>query len=299
MKVAALQMVSGADLASNLVAARSLLERAAGQGAELALLPEYFCLLGRRDTDKLAIQEPLGHGPIQDMLAGAARELGLWVVGGTLPLSLRECVGVGGGGPAAAPDASGAATGQRVFNSSLVFSPSGERVARYDKIHLFRFDNGIERYDESQVLQAGNTPTLFELPSIDGHTWRIGMSVCYDLRFPELYRAYATAGADLLLVPSAFTHTTGAAHWELLLRARAVENLAFVAAPAQGGTHDNARRTWGQSLLIDPWGVALAQLAHGEGVIVADFDAAQLTRCRSQLPALTHRVPALQAAKAL
>lgn len=272
MKVAAIQMVSGMQVQSNLAQAHELMAAAAQDGAELVVLPEYFCLLGQRDTDKLAIQEPLGAGPIQNFLAKTAHELGLWIVGGTLPLS-------------AAP---GGDEGARVYNSSLAYSPRGECVARYDKIHLFRFDNGRERYDESRDLLGGTQPAIFELPSRDGHRWRIGLSVCYDLRFPELYRAYA--GADLLLVPSAFTHTTGQAHWEVLLRARAIENLAFVLAPAQGGLHENGRRTWGHSLLVDPWGRVLAERAQGAGVVVGELSVELLHQCRQQLPALTHRM---------
>jgi deaminated glutathione amidase len=163
-------------------------------------------------------------------------------------------------------------------------------VARYDKIHLFRYDNGRESYDESRVLDRGHTPTRFALPARDGHTWQIGMSVCYDLRFAELYRGYAAQGVDLLLVPAAFTHTTGRAHWEVLLRARAIENLAYVAAAAQGGTHPNGRQTWGQSLLVDPWGHVLAEQAQGPGVVAAELDAQALLNWRKQLPALQHRV---------
>ena len=163
-------------------------------------------------------------------------------------------------------------------------------MARYDKMHLFRYDNGREAYDESRVLTAGVSPSQFALASRDGHVWQVGMSVCYDLRFPELYRSYAALGADLLLVPSAFTHTTGLAHWEVLLRARAIENLSFVAAAAQGGTHPSGRRTWGQSMLVDPWGTVLAQQAQEPGVVIAELDAAQLAQCRSQLPALQHRL---------
>ncbi len=270
MNIAALQMVSSTRLAHNLERAHALLAQAAAAGAELAVLPEYFCLLGQRDTDKLQIQEAFGSGPIQDFLAGAARTFGLWIVGGTLPLTVGD--------------------GSRVRNTSLVFDPTGACVARYDKIHLFRFDNGRERYDESRVLERGDTPVLFELPARDGRVWRIGMSVCYDLRFPELYRGYAARGADLLLVPSAFTATTGEAHWELLLRARATENLAYVLAPAQGGQHENGRRTWGHSMLVDPWGKVLAEQAGGEAVVAGTLDAERLAQARQQLPALEHRV---------
>ncbi len=269
MKIAALQMVSGVTLDANLAQARQLLTDAAKQGAELAVLPEYFCLLGRKDTDKLALQESWGAGPVQNFLAQSARDLGLWLVGGTLPLSTAE------------PD--------RVRNSSLVFSPEGTCVARYDKIHLFNFDNGHERFDESRTLQAGTEPVAFDLPSVDGHVWRIGLSICYDLRFPELYRTPTMRQAGLLLVPSAFTHTTGQAHWEVLLRARAIENLAYVLAPAQGGLHENGRRTWGHSLAIDPWGQVLGELPEGAGVVYAEVDAARVAQCRAQLPALSNR----------
>jgi nitrilase len=178
----------------------------------------------------------------------------------------------------------------RVYNSSLAFDPQGCCVARYDKVHLFRFDNGREAYDESRVLLPGTQPVTFDLLSRDGHRWRVGLSVCYDLRFAELYRAYAAQGADLLLVPSAFTYTTGQAHWDVLLRARAVENLCFVAAAAQGGVHENGRRTWGHSLVVDPWGAVLAQQAQEPGVVLADMDAGRLAAVRAQLPALQHRV---------
>jgi nitrilase len=279
MKIAVIQMVSGSDVQVNLQRARALLEVAASQGAELAVLPEYFCLMGQTDADKLAIGEPLGSGPLQQFLSNSACELGLWLVGGTIPLADRVPVQAANSLPESA----------RVSNSSLVFSPDGACVARYNKIHLFRFDNGRERYDESLVLIAGRDPVSFDLPAKDGHTWRIGLSVCYDLRFAELYRAYAQAGAHLLLVPSAFTYTTGQDHWEVLLRARAIENLAFVAAAAQGGLHDNQRRTWGHAMAIDPWGQVLGQHDTGEGVVVTELDFAHLTACRNRLPALQHR----------
>ncbi len=271
LEIAALQMVSTPDVDENLRTARTLLAQAAADGAELAVLPEYFCLLGRRDDDKLAHAEAEGEGPIQQALSEAAREHGMWVVGGTLPLRTAD------------PG--------RVRNATLVFGPDGQRVARYDKIHLFHFDNGRERYDESRTLEAGTEPACFDLAARDGRRWRVGLSVCYDLRFPELYRRLAAQGAQLLLVPSAFTHTTGQAHWEALLRARAIENLAYVAAPAQGGTHANGRRTWGHTLVADPWGEVIACRAEdGEGLARACLDLSRLESARAQLPALEHRV---------
>lgn len=278
MKVAAIQMVSGSDLSANLAEAKKLLHEAAQAGAELAVLPEYFCLMGRRDADKLVIQEPFGQGRIQQFLSDTARDLGLWLIGGTLPIS------------AAAGESATAQAGDRVFNSSLVYNPSGVCVARYDKMHLFRFDNGGERYDESLVLAAGPHPVTFDVTSLDGQTWRIGMSVCYDLRFAELYRHYARAGAHLMLVPSAFTYTTGQDHWELLLRARAIENLSFMVAAAQGGTHDNQRSTWGHAMLVDPWGKVLAERAQGAGVVLGDLSWDLMQQCRVRLPALSHRL---------
>ena len=293
MKLATVQMVSGTSVAANLATARELLTQAAQAGAELAVLPEYFCLLGHRDTDKLAVQEVFGAGPIQQFLADTARSLGLWIVGGTLPICSDDALpvpAVPDGPPSVERAGVPTPVGRRVFNSALVFSPAGNCVQRYDKMHLFRFDNGRERYDESRVLLPGNTPATFELPSRDGQQWKIGLSICYDLRFPEIYRAYAAAGVELLLVPSAFTHTTGMAHWEVLLRARAIENLAYVAAPAQGGLHENGRRTWGHSMLVDPWGVVVSERAQGIGFDIADLDKTRLAQLRAQLPALKHRV---------
>ncbi|WP_048438311.1 carbon-nitrogen hydrolase family protein [Caenimonas sp. SL110] len=267
MKVAALQMVSGTSVQGNLDTAATLIRQAAEAGAQLAVLPEYFCLMGHKDSDKLTVREAPGAGPVQEFLAASAREHGLWIAGGTLPLTGSD--------------------NDHVRNTSLVFTPQGEPVARYDKIHLFRYDNGTEQYDESRVIERGSQPAAFDMTARDGKRWRIGMSVCYDLRFPELYRSLA---ADVLLVPSAFTYGTGKAHWELLLRARAVENLAYVIAAAQGGMHENGRRTWGHSMVVDPWGVVLAQQAEGAGVVLADLDAARQAQVRTQLPALEHRV---------
>jgi deaminated glutathione amidase len=267
LKVAAIQMVSSGDVQANLDAARALLEEAAQAGTQLAVLPENFCLMGRSERDKLAARESPGDGPVQRFLAQSARDLGLWIAGGTLPL-------------AAGDDA-------HVRNTLLVYSPAGDCAARYDKIHLFKFDNGRERHDESRVIESGREPAAFTLRAADGHSWRIGLSVCYDLRFPELYRALR---ADVLLVPSAFTYPTGQAHWELLLRARAIENLAYVIAPAQGGVHENGRRTWGHTMVVDPWGSVLAERAEGPGIVVAQLDAARQARLRLELPALEHRV---------
>ena len=274
MKIAALQMVSTPDVGRNLDAARRLIAEAADSGAGLVALPEYFCLIGHRDGDKLAIAEADGDGPIQRMLADAAREHGVWVIGGTLPI-------------VAASDR------ERVRNACCVYAPDGHRAARYDKMHLFRFDDGRESYDEGRVLQAGDETVAFDLPAAEGSSvrpLRVGLSVCYDLRFPELYRRLGQAApCDLIAVPSAFTHTTGRAHWELLLRARAVENQCYVIAPAQGGLHDNGRRTWGHSLIADPWGEVLACVDEGEGIAAAEIDLARLDSVRRQLPALTHR----------
>jgi deaminated glutathione amidase len=273
-RVAAVQMVSSADVAQNLGTAERLTREAAQQGAQLVLLPEYFCLMGQRDDDKLAIAEQDALGPMQQRLAALAAETRLWLVAGTLPLR-------------------GSREG-RVFNSSLVFAPDGQRAARYDKMHLFAFDNGRERYDEGRVLQAGAQPVRFEARSAGlGASLHVGLSVCYDLRFPELYRGLSAVPGlppcDLLCVPAAFTHTTGQAHWELLLRARAVENQCYVLASAQGGRHENGRRTFGHSMLIDPWGEVLDRLPEGEGVVCAEVSLERLRQVRSQLPALAHR----------
>ncbi len=264
MKIAALQMVSTTSVERNLDAARALVGRAAAEGAELLVLPEYFCLMGRSDRDKLSVAEAPGVGPIQSMLAEAAREHRVWLVGGTLPLTSGE--------------------EGRAMNVNLVFSPAGEQVARYDKIHLFRYDNGREQYDEGRTLRAGSVPVAFDAAGL-----RVGLSICYDLRFPELYRALMTPPCDLLCVPSAFTHSTGVAHWEVLLRARAIENQCYVIAAAQGGQHENGRRTFGHSLIVDPWGEIVALLAEGEGVVAGELRRERIAEVRAQLPALEHR----------
>ena len=266
MLIAALQTVSTPRVDENLDHARRLIAQAADAGAKLVGLPEYFCLMGHSDRDKLAVAETPGDGPIQAMLAEAARRHGLWIIGGTLPLRTGS------------PD--------RALNASCVFAPDGTLAARYDKMHLFRYDNGRENFDEGRVLQAGSEPVTFEAEGL-----RVGLSICYDLRFPELYRAMMSPPCDLLAVPAAFTHTTGHAHWELLLRARAVENQCYVIAPAQGGLHENGRRTFGHSLIVDPWGEVLAMREEGEGIVMATLDPARIAQVRMQLPALTHRQP--------
>ena len=264
MKIAALQMVSSPDVDRNLETAAHLIAQAAEAGAALVALPEYFCLMGRRDDDKLRVAEAAGDGPIQRMLADAARRHGLWVIGGTLPLRGSDAA--------------------HAINSCPVFAPDGSLAARYDKIHLFAYDNGREQYDEGRTLSAGS-----EVVALQASPLRVGLSICYDLRFPELYRALMSPPCDLLVVPAAFTHTTGQAHWELLLRARAVENQCYVLAAAQGGRHENGRRTWGHSMICDPWGEVVAVQAEGEGVVIAEVDAGRIASVRAQLPALVHR----------
>jgi nitrilase len=264
MKVAAVQMVSAPDWPTNRAAAERLVRQAAEAGAGLVLLPEYFCLIGHADRDKLELAEAAGHGPIQDFLAALAAELGIWLVGGTLPVR-------------------GAAEG-RVLNRSVVFAPDGHVAGHYDKVHLFAFDNGRESYDEGRVLEAGREPVALQAGPL-----RVGLSVCYDLRFPEFYRAMMRPPCDVICVPAAFTHTTGEAHWALLLRARAVENQCYVLASAQGGTHANGRRTWGHSMVVGPWGEVLDELPEGEGFVMAEIEPKRLDSVRTQLPALRHR----------
>ncbi len=272
LHVAAIQMVSGASVDANLETAGRLIAEAAEAGAELIALPEYFCLMGMKDTDKLSARERPGHGPIQDFLASAAKRHRIWLIGGTLPIEVSEGVT------------------DRIRNTSFVFAPDGSVAARYDKIHLFGFRKDAEHYDEARTIAAGAETVAFNA-TLGDQPIRVGLSICYDLRFPELYRSFANQGhPDLMIVPSAFTYTTGSAHWEILLRARAIENQCYVLAPAQGGRHDNGRRTWGHSMLIDPWGEILAERDEGEGVVIGAIDPTRLAEVRENLPALTHRV---------
>lgn len=266
-RVAAIQMTSGRDCAANLGAARRLLEAAQAAGAAVALLPENFSIMARHDAERRAVAEPDGHGPVQDFLARTARELQLWIVAGTTPLLL----------PGEA----------RLATACLVYDAHGERVARYDKMHLFDVElpNRDESYRESAHFAPGRQPVLVDTPA-----GRLGLSICYDLRFPELYRALVADGAEWFAVPAAFTVPTGRAHWHTLLRARAIENLCHVVAAGQWGEHENGRATFGHSLIVDHWGQVRAELEAGEGVIVAAIDLAAQQAARAKFPALAHRV---------
>ena len=261
-RVAAVQTLSGGEVEANLAAIEPLIVDAVRQGAQLVLLPEYFGIFGARASDKVAVREADGSGVQQSFLSRVAREQKIWLIGGTVPLAIADP--------------------KRVRSAALVFDPEGRRTARYDKIHLFAFSQGDERYDELRTIEPGTEPVAFAAPC-----GRVALSVCYDLRFPELYRSFHDLA--LIVVPSAFTAVTGAAHWHVLLRARAIENQCYVLAAAQGGLHDNGRRTYGHSVLIDPWGVVLAERDEGPGVVVGDIDPERLTQVRCDLPALEHR----------
>ena len=266
IRIASIQMVSTPVLEENLNTAARLIKSAVEEGAQLAVLPEYFCFMGLKDTDKVRAREPYGNGPIQEQLSAIAKDNGIYLVAGTIPLEA--------GDP------------QKVLNTTLVFNPYGETIARYDKIHLFGFQTETERYQESETIEAGNEPGILKI-AIGTQEWIFGLSICYDLRFPELYRALGQV--DCHIIPAAFTYTTGKDHWEILLRARAIENQCYVLASAQGGTHLNQRRTWGHSMLIDPWGDIFANLPEGEGFISGVLCKDKLNEVRSKLPALTHR----------
>jgi predicted amidohydrolase len=265
-KVAAVQMVSSPDIAQNCEIARELVSQAASQGAQLVLLPEYWAVMGLHEKDKLALAEQVGQGTIQSFMSAVASEFGVWLIGGTMPLAT------------AGPDVAS----EQVWNTTLVFDPTGKQVSRYDKIHLFSFHRGEEAFEEARTIKHGSDVVTFDAPF--GKT---GLSVCYDLRFPELYRAMGDC--TLIVVPAAFTYTTGQAHWEVLLRARAIENQCYVLASAQGGLHVNGRRTWGHTMLIDPWGVIQSVLPEGAGVVIGEIDADKLQHVRDILPAIRHR----------
>lgn len=266
-RVAAIQMVSSANLAENLASAAALIDRAAADGAELAVLPEYFPIISDNERDKFAVREPFGNGNVQKFLAEQARTHKLWLMAGSIPLD--------SGDPG------------HVYNSCLLYNPDGKVVARYDKIHLFDVQvdaSGKETYNESNTIMAGSGVVVAKTPFA-----QIGMSICYDLRFPELYRRMLAQDISIITVPSAFTYTTGQRHWELLLRARAVENLCFVIASNQGGQNTARRSTWGHSMIVDPWGEILAVVEQGPGVACVDIDLGKLSSLRKSFPALEHR----------
>jgi len=265
VKVAAIQMASGPQVAANLNEAARHIGKAAAAGSRLVVLPENFAIMAKQDADRLAVAEHDGHGPIQEFLATQARKHAVWLVGGTIPIKANDP--------------------KRVRAACLVFNDRGERIARYDKIHLFdvRLDNG-ELYNESAAIEPGDTPVAVDTPF-----GKLGLAVCYDLRFPELFRQLLDQGAELFAVPSAFTVRTGRAHWEVLVRARAVENLAYVIAAAQGGFHLNGRETYGDSMIVNPWGEVLDRLARGSGVVLADLDRRYFEHTRTSFPSIQHR----------
>jgi nitrilase len=262
VKVAAIQMASGPHVASNLNEAERLIALAVQQGAKLVVLPEYFAIMGLQEIDKVNVREKEGTGPIQNFLSKMAKKHKIWLIGGSIPLESHYL--------------------NKVFNSCLVYDDHGKQVARYDKIHLFGLDLGTEHYHEENTIVHGDSVKVVDTPF-----GKIGLSICYDLRFPELYRAMGQV--DILVVPSAFTETTGKAHWETLIRARAIENLCYVIAPAQGGYHLSGRETHGNSMIVDPWGVILDRLPRGSGIVVANINPQYQQSLRKSLPALSHR----------
>ena len=261
--MAAVQMTAGPEVSANLKEAARLIDIAVTKGAKLVVLPEYFCIMGMKDADKVVVREEEGSGPIQEFLGKTAKSHGIWLIGGSVPVV------------SARPD--------KVRNSCLVYDDSGKQVARYDKMHLFNFKFGEEYYSEEETIEAGNKVVTLESPF-----GRIGLSICYDLRFPELYRSMGEV--DIILAPAAFTATTGKAHWEILVRARAIENMAYVIAPAQSGCHINGYKTHGDSMIVDPWGVILDHLPKGSGVVLANINQRHQRNLRNSLPALKHRI---------
>ena len=262
LRVAAAQMVSGPEVAANLEAAARLIAAAAAAGARLVALPENFYIIGRHEGDKVKVREKDGSGTIQEFLSRLSKKHAIWVLAGTVPVATAD--------PA------------RIRSACLLYDDQGRRVARYDKMHVFRYESGQESYDEARTVEPGDAPL-----AVDSPFGRLALSVCYDVRFPEFYRRLAPF--DVMFVPSAFTVPTGAAHWETLLRARAIENLAYVVAPAQGGRHASGRVTYGHTMIIDPWGKVLGERAEGEGLVLAEVDSALIHKVRSELPALHNR----------
>ena len=259
-------MASGPNVTANLEEAEKLIKTAVQQDAELVVLPENFAIMGLTEADKVAIAEVPGEGPIQQFLSQQASRHGIWIVGGTIPI---ESGSMG-----------------KVYSASLLYNSQGDMIARYDKIHLFDvvLEDSSESYNESETIEPGDDVVVVDTPF-----GKLGMAVCYDLRFPELFRAMADVGMEICVLPSAFTSITGRAHWESLLRARAIENLCYIIAPDQGGYHKNGRETYGDSMIIDPWGVVLNRLPHGTGVVVSDIDLEKLRKTRKNFPALQHK----------
>jgi len=265
-RVAAIQMASGPNVNANLLEAGRLIAQAVDEGAKLIVLPENFAIMGKSDRDKVAVREAEGEGPIQEFLSLQAKKHGVWIVGGTLPMEAK--------------------TENKVLAACLVYNDQGERVARYDKIHLFdvSLKDGAEKYTESETIEHGE-----ELVVVDTPFGKMGLAICYDLRFPELFRKMLDQGVELFVLPAAFTAITGKAHWEVLVRARAIENLCYVIAAAQGGYHVNGRETHGDSMVVNPWGVVIDRLPRGSGVVVADINRGELAAIRRSLPAISHR----------
>lgn len=262
IKVAAIQMASSPSVAANLVEAKRLIEMAVEQGARLVVLPEYFCIMGLKDTDKVAISEKQNDGPIQHFLSKTAKAFKIWIVAGSVPMQSNQP--------------------KKIRNSCLVYNEKGDQVARYDKIHLFGLDMGTEHYHEENTIEPGDSVVAIDTPF-----GRIGLAICYDLRFPELFRAMGEV--DMIVLPSAFTETTGKAHWETLVRARAIENICYVVASAQGGYHLSGRETHGNSMIVDPWGVVLDRLPRGSGIVIANINRNYIKNLRQSLPALKHK----------
>lgn len=265
-KIAAIQMASGTNVSANLIEASKQITSAAQAGAKLIVLPENFAVMVFKDADQIKIAEEDGTGPIQDYLSEQAKKNNVWLISGTIPIK--------------------SALENKVYAACLVYNEKGERVSRYNKIHLFDVHLEItnETYNESETLEAGN-----EVVVVDTPFGKIGIAVCYDLRFPELFRQLVLRGAEIIVLPSAFTASTGKAHWEVLLRARAIENLCYLVASAQGGYHVNGRETYGDSMIIDPWGTIMDRLPQGSGYIVADIDINSLHKLRQNFPVLKHR----------
>ena len=265
-RVAAIQMASGPNVNANLLEARRLISRAADAGAGMVVLPENFAIMGLNEQDKVSVREQDGKGPIQEFLSQQAKKHSVWLVGGTIPMVAKS--------------------DNKVLAACLVYDNKGQRVARYNKMHLFdvTLEGGSEKYTESETIEHGE-----EVVVIDSPFGRMGIGVCYDLRFPEMFRKMLDKGMELLVLPAAFTAITGKAHWEVLVRARAIENLCYVIAAAQGGYHVNGRETHGDSMVVNPWGVVIDRLPRGSGVVIGDIDREQLASIRRSLPAISHR----------